>query len=321
MPLALASQYTQRPYNWTNWKIQFAAKGGVPQYDDDGFIYTIYIYDGPEVIFCIIWKLTVPDGIVNSGYSQSQNDLDKNDFETNFKPFANKSIIPKASITLGYTTSSGSMLTVIRATAYAEQTTNAQRSLLSSSVSDVAAGIGARTVKITYYDQTLLGPFTETISLNGTTSVNTVATNICFIEKIEVMTVGNQLSNVGTISLKSTTAGGGLVVGSIPPGDGITNWCHHYVGINKVMSLVSVIGTIKGPASAAMEVHRTIPTDITRPELTIAPKIRIDSGDSDRLDFEVPILISGPALVLVYGRSDSSTGTLDWSVGMGYYEA
>lgn len=87
------------------------------------------------------------------------------------------------------------------------------------------------------------------------------------------------------------------------------------------MQLISVIGTIKGTTSGALEVHRTIPTDVTRPELTIAPKIRIEANESDKLDFEVPIIVAGPALVLVYGRGDSATANTDWSVGMGYYEA
>jgi hypothetical protein len=321
MALSFGSSFTQRVYTWTNWKTILANKGGIPQYDDDGVIYTIYFYDGPEVHASTIWKGAVPDGIINSGYSQATNDSDKSDFETNYKPFFNRPIAPKASTNLGYNTSSGSNLTIIRATAYTEQTTNAQRSILSSSASDTnSAGTGARTVTITYYDQNLVGPFTETIALNGVSSVNTVSSTICFIEKIEVATVGNQLSNIGTITLKATTGGGGATIGTIPPGDGITNWCHHYVGAGKTMQLVSVIGSIKGLASGAIEVHRTIPTDVTRPELTIAPKLRVDSGDSDKLDFSVPILVVGPALVLVYGRSDASSGNVDWSVGIGYYE-
>lgn len=320
MALVLAPQFTQRIYSWTNWKTQFSTKGGIPQYDDDGYIYTIYFYDGPEVFYCNIWKSEVPDGIINGGYSQSQNDSDKSDFESNFKPFFNRSLVPKAQVNLGYTTSSGNVLTVIRATAYTEQTTNAQRSVLSSSTSDTSAGVGARTIKITYYDQNLLGPFTETVTLNGTSSVNTAATNICFIEKIEVVTVGSSLSNVGTITLKAATAGGGATIGTIAAGDGTTWWCHHYVGSNKVMQLISVDVSIHGSASGYIEVHRTVPTTTGIQELVVTPRLRIDAGDADKLSFGVPILINGPALVSVYGRSDASSGLLDWSAGMGYYE-
>jgi hypothetical protein len=307
---------------WTVFKSSaITGKSLLVQYQDDGSIYTIFAIDLSIAYTCIIWKGTVPDGVINSGYSQAQNDTDKADFENNYKAQANKTLTPKSQVNLGYTTSVGSALTAIRATAYVQQTTNAQRSLVSSSASDTAAGAGAQSIKITYYDQTLAGPFTETVSLNGITAVNTVGTNICFIEKMECTSVGNQLSNVGTITLTISTGGAGGTIGTIAAGDGITNWCHHYVATGKTMNLVSVIGTIQGQNSGAMEVHRTVPTDTTKTELTIAPKYRITTNSSGTLSFNSPIMVAGPALVLVYGRSDASTGNLNWSVGMGYYEA
>lgn len=317
MSINIGSGLIKIETDWTNFKSIASDKSLSVQYEESSDFYEIFGIDLPIVYYTLIYRGTVPP---ESGISQGQNDIDEAEFETNFKPFANKPISPKSNVSLGYTTSSGSALTVMRATAYTEQTTNAQRSVLSSSANDTSAGTGARTVLITYYDEDMLGPFTETITMNGTSAVNTVATNICFIEKIEIATVGGSLSNVGTITLKAATAGGGATIGTIPPGDGITNWCHHYVGLNKVMSLVSVIGTIKGPYNGAMEVHKTVPTNSVITELTIAPKIRIFSGSSDKMIFDVPIRIVGPALVTVYGRSDASSGTLDWSVGMGYYE-
>lgn len=90
--IIFASQLTQRSYTWTNWKTVQADKNLVYQYEDDSNIYTIWGYDGPEVHFCIIWKGTVPDGIIGSGYSQNQNDVDKSDFETNYLSTANSVI-------------------------------------------------------------------------------------------------------------------------------------------------------------------------------------------------------------------------------------
>lgn len=92
MPIALASQFTQRNYSWTSWKIVQNSKSLIYQYDDDGIIYTIYGYDGPEVHLCTIFKNIVPYSIIDSGYSQIQNDLDKIDFENNFLIEANKEI-------------------------------------------------------------------------------------------------------------------------------------------------------------------------------------------------------------------------------------
>lgn len=145
-------------------------------------------------------------------------------------------------------------LQIMRSTVYTEPASAAQRSVGSSSASDTAAGVGARTIKITYYDNTGAGPLTETITLNGITAVNTVATNIRFIESIEVMTAGSSLANVGTISLFGSTAGGGGTVGTIGignilsgTGDNRTLWAHHYVAtVYTVQLSVLVVGIQSG---------------------------------------------------------------------------
>jgi hypothetical protein len=91
----------QRSGTWAWLKPLIAQKSLMLQYEDDGTVYTIYGYDLPEVLFCTIWKGTLPVSVVNSGYSQAQNDADKTDFETNFQAIANRSIddIPSKIIT------------------------------------------------------------------------------------------------------------------------------------------------------------------------------------------------------------------------------
>lgn len=149
---------------------------------------------------------------------------------------------------IGYTSTTDNAFTAIRATTYVEQSANAQRSVVSSDANDDGSpgGTGARTIRITYYDQAMAGPFTEDLTLNGTTPVDTVSSTICFIEKMEVLTVGSQLGNVGTIAMKSTTGGGGSNIGSIAPGDNQTQWCHHYVPAGKLAKILDVVGAIKG---------------------------------------------------------------------------
>src|SRR5574338_92962 len=168
---------------------------------------------------------------------------------------------PVQRFTHGYATSSGSNLTVMRATAYTQQTSDAQRSLVSSSTDDDLAGTGAKTIQITYYDQDMNGPYIEVIDMAGTTPVNTASTNICYIEKLEVETVGSQLSNIGTITLKAATVGGGATIGTIAAGDGTTYWAHHYVPVDKTMYLVSFMGTTVGMDTGALEIRKTNPTD------------------------------------------------------------
>jgi hypothetical protein len=91
MAFTIGPQYTQRTYTWTAWKALYAVRGSLLQYDDDGTVYSIWAYDGPEVLMCQIYKGEVPY-TATAIYSQSQNDSDKADFEANYKAFGNQSL-------------------------------------------------------------------------------------------------------------------------------------------------------------------------------------------------------------------------------------
>jgi hypothetical protein len=154
-----------------------------------------------------------------------------------FTPANARTGVSSANLVLGGSTAN--TLITLRNTVYNEPTAAAQRSIASNDTDDTAAGLGARTVRITYFDGTGDGPFTETVTMNGTTAVNTVATNIRFIEKMEVLTSGADGANDGVITLYTTTGGGGTVIGTIgvggilaTVGDNTTLWAHHYVPVN-----------------------------------------------------------------------------------------
>jgi hypothetical protein len=86
---------------WTVFKTSVVGKSLQVQQDDDGVTYSIFAIDGPIVYDCTIWKGIVPDGVVNSGYSQSQNNTDKTDFETNYLPTGNQRLLqPVATVVL-----------------------------------------------------------------------------------------------------------------------------------------------------------------------------------------------------------------------------
>lgn len=147
-------------------------------------------------------------------------------------------------------------LQIMRATAYTEPAAAAQRSMASANAADTAAGTGARTVLITYYDGAGAGPFTTTVTLNGTTPVNTTATDIRFIEKMEVLTVGSGGANAGIITLFGGTAGGGGTVGTIgygtvlgATGDNRTLWSHHYVAVDRTAKFSVLVGGIQSGGS------------------------------------------------------------------------
>lgn len=74
----------------------------------------------------------------------------------------------------------------------------------SSSANDTAAGTGARTISVTGVD-TSFARFTETVTLNGQSSVNLATTNVLFIDKITVLTAGSGLLNAGIIQCGTGT--------------------------------------------------------------------------------------------------------------------
>lgn len=90
MAINLTSNKNQRIHYWTQFKEAVAAKRLSLQYEVDSSRYVIWAHDGPDMYVCYIWIDAVPVGITQStGYSQEQNDLDKQDFDDNFKDYSN----------------------------------------------------------------------------------------------------------------------------------------------------------------------------------------------------------------------------------------
>lgn len=79
-----------------------------------------------------------------------------------------------------------------------------QMEVVSSSANDASAGTGARTVEIYYLDASYVEQ-SEIVTLNGTTPVNTVATNILRINTFRVKTVGSGGQNAGNIDVRHLT--------------------------------------------------------------------------------------------------------------------
>jgi hypothetical protein len=197
----------------------------------------------------------------------------------------------------GEVVSGGPNLVAVRETAYTEPASAAQRSIASSSANDTSAGTGARTVKITYFDDTLANRLTETVTLNGTTAVNTVATNIRFIERIEVLTSGSANENVGTITLYGSTGGGGGTVGTIAATKRRTNWAHHYVPAGKVLFLASMNGGAKIKEGGRLFGQAKDPTSSVSTPIQVTPTFVLAGlASSIAVTFAVPIaVINGPA--------------------------
>lgn len=204
-------------------------------------------------------------------------------------------------------------IVAIRATTYTEQAANAQRSIVSSSASDAAAGTGARTVRITYYTVTMTGPFTETITMNGTTPVNTVSTTICFIEKIEVLTVGSNSSNVGTLALHAAAAGAGATIWSVAIGDNQTYGAHHYVATGLTCFITGFSLGIKGADTTGGFLRAIDPTVVNTTERQISDFLRTPTSGEFFRNYGTPIQVAGPARITAYVAPDSTSSRTYYS--------
>jgi hypothetical protein len=209
--------------------------------------------------------------------------------------------------------------TAVRRTTYTEQTVNFTGSIVSSSTNDTSTGTGARTVTIIYLDQTGAGPFTETVTLNGTTAVNFVNTNHCYIENIIVASVGSGGSNAGTITLKTGVGGAGTTVGAINIGDNRTFWAHHYIPSGKTNRLTSMSGTVTGgPGSFLIKTIQLNVGGAVETQVTDTIRVTSQSPTTPR-NYGTPIKTVGPARVLAYTVSES-TNSLTYRLSFDYYD-
>jgi hypothetical protein len=219
-----------------------------------------------------------------------------------------------ANFTFGDITTAALTRVLVNRTAYTEQTTNAQRSIASASANDTAAGTGARTVKITYFDQTGAGPFTETVTLNGITYVNTVATNICFIEQIDVITAGSTGSNVGILTLKAATAGGGATIGTVNATNNQTFWTHHYVATGKTCNITGISSGHNGTTvgSGALFTLNAQPIGVANAvETQVSDFVRLYGQTSTfSRNYTSPIKVVGPARIRAYVTPETASSTI-----------
>lgn len=198
----------------------------------------------------------------------------------------------------GYVGTSATSGVAVRATAYVPQGTNAQRSVKSTSANDASAGTGAQSVTINYLDTSFVA-HSETVTLNGTTAVNTVGTNIAFIESMVVATVGTGGGNAGTIELFTAVTGGGSIWGSIAAGDNQTFWAHHYVPSGVTCYIIDMTTGSTAVAGQTNINHFGNPLSTNLPELQIGVTIMHGGGGTWDHTYQAPLAVPGPDLILL----------------------
>ena len=92
-----------------------------------------------------------------------------------------------------------------------------QMEVVCSDADDITGGVGVREVEIHYLDGDG-NPASETISTNGLTPVDTVATDMRYIQDIHTHKVGSNGVSVGNISIRSKNEAGNPVYNMILAG-------------------------------------------------------------------------------------------------------
>lgn len=139
--------------------------------------------------------------------------------------------------------------------------TGVQLSFVSSSANDAAAGTGLRTLIMSYIEHSTLSSKTEIITMNGTTPVLTVATNIRFVNSLTMLTAGSGEKNAGAI----TATNGGLTYGAIAIGHKVQASSYRMIPTGKIFIPHEIVASSNSGTAAAQTVFHVVNWSTTIP--------------------------------------------------------
>lgn len=210
--------------------------------------------------------------------------------------------------------------TLIVSPAYTEQTVGAQRSIVSTSAQDGVGGTGIRSVVIEYYRDDMEGPFFETVVLNGLTPVDTVATDICYIEKLYGITGGSALAvAAGDIALKASTAGAGATIWSIPVGDRKARGAHHYLSPGADVHVTSTVAGVTGTGAASLYLLFGPILETNYCYQQVSPTMRVSDNGQAQLTYPSPLNIAGPGRLVMAVKRDSAPAVMTYAGAFSFY--
>jgi len=185
-----------------------------------------------------------------------------------------------------------------------------QMQVVSTSLSDSAAGIGANTVDIHYIDAAGIMKY-ETVTMNGVTPVLTVATNIRFVQEMHVVSAGTNLLAVGTISL-SKAAVPATIYTQIQLGTNQSLNTARMVPANKVLLITSFGcsgGAAAGGKSADVRLRATSHGRLLTPRLFHFIDNAFIFNSAALRTYEKPIVL--PSLAIVKCTAYATAGGAD----------
>lgn len=130
-----------------------------------------------------------------------------------------------------------------------------QMEVVSDDVNDASAGTGVRTVEVHYLDASG-NEQTETVTMNGTTGVALIATNVRFVQHIHTLTVGSNGAAVGLITIYKQGATT-TIYNQIDIGGNMSLVPHRMVPLNKTLYFMGWNGTEAQAKRVSLRVRST----------------------------------------------------------------
>lgn len=181
-----------------------------------------------------------------------------------------------------------------------------QMTVVSTSIQDGVGGTGVRTLGIRYIDAdgTVKN---ETVTMNGTTPVNTVATNIRFVQELHTITAGSNNLSIGTITIYKT--GSALTVyNTIQPETNQSLNTARMVPAGKVCLLWKFNASAGGGKAADIRIRATSHKGVLYPRLFhFKDNVMLLDNGTDR-DYRTPRVFPAFTIIKVTAYSVAAVG-------------
>lgn len=188
-----------------------------------------------------------------------------------------------------------------------------QMSVVSTSANDSAAGTGIRTIEIHYLDANLAEQV-EALTMNGTTPVLTVATNIRFIQCIHGLTFGGGKAAAGNISASN----GGNTYGYVAVGGTRCTSSVRMVPAGKRLIVTSLYaGSVSGTAAASSSINAATPTfeghDLTSSNIFFELASAAFQDNSGGISIPCPLAFTeGQSFGMTFSTDKAATVVCSW---------
>lgn len=179
-------------------------------------------------------------------------------------------------------------------------TTARVHAIVSSSTSDAAGGVGARTVRVYGLKSWTTKETSEVVTLNGTTPVNT-ANAYVFINRMVVITNGATSTNVGNIT--ATAATDGTVSVRILAGNGQTEFAALGVPSVQRVALTRLYASVmrSSPSAAVVDItlryNPNAATELLNFRTIHRFALDSDATSRDSITYEAPRLYDGGCII------------------------